>query len=267
MKFKYKKLIALISIVTMFLSFIIISIIPNEGDQSVDSNEKQAEEQSLLKIENPQILKMIESYYTAKANLDFETAGELVSDPLKIPQSNWQDSVNVGGLEQYSNFVCYGIENEKQSAFSIFIQYDLKFQGIDTLCPSFTYLYVKLGSDERYLIYLSAVDEEEDEFIEASKQNKEVIQLIEDTRRRLQAACASDPKLAEKQKLMEEAITAAAREKNPESDAPVTSVVPSIVPSVIPTVIPTAIPTAAPVVSTAPPAASVVPQKPAVPAQ
>ncbi len=217
MKLKYKKLIVLVSIGTVFLSIIILSMVPTGGDPN-----HNPEEMEFIKIEDPKILSVIQSYYNAKATVNFEAAEELVSDPAQIPKEYWQKLVE-SGVEQYSNFVCYGIENEEQSSYCVYVQFDIKLKGIETLSPSMGRFYVKLGSDGRYLIYLNALDEEEEEFFQASNRNAEVDKLIDDTNHRFEQAKESDPKLKAIWEKQEAAIKATEVTKSPPAQAPVIS--------------------------------------------
>ena len=51
---------------------------------------------------------------------------------------------------------------------------------------------MRLGSDGRYRVYLSALDEEEEAFIQSADKNETVIKLKEDTAAKLKAAIESD---------------------------------------------------------------------------
>ncbi len=228
MKLKYKKLIVLVSIGTVFLSIIILSMVPTGGNPN-----NTPEEMEFVKIEDTKILDVIHAYYNAKATLNFEVAEELVSDPTQIPKEYWQ-KLTSSGVEQYSNFVCYGIKNEEQSSYCIYVQFDIKLKGIETLSPSMGRFYVKLGSDDKYLIYLNALDEEEEEFFQESNKNPEVDRLIDDTNSRFEKAKESDPKLKELWEKQAAAIKATEVTKSP-PQAPAASqgaIVPSSAPPV-----------------------------------
>lgn len=188
MKLKYKKLIILVSLATMFLSFIILSMIPTGGESPADPQNAE-----LTKGENEKINELIKAYFKAKEDVNMDAMSELVSDITQINEKKLRDKAAYE--EAYENIVCHIIANEEQNAYRVYVQYDVKIANINTLAPSLSALYVKLASDDKYLVYLSALDQEEDDFINAADKNMDVIKLKEDTEKRFQAAKASDPAL------------------------------------------------------------------------
>lgn len=185
MKLKYKKLIVLVSLGTMFLSFIILSMVPTGGDSVPDPEDAKLEQ-----IENEEITQLMKRYFEAKAAVDMDTLTELVSDPAQISEEKL--TAKAAYVENYQNLSCHIIENEGQNAFRVYVQYDMKLIGINTLAPSLSAYYVKLASDDKYLVYLSALDEGEEEFIQAADKNIEVVKLKEDTASKFEQAIAAD---------------------------------------------------------------------------
>lgn len=188
MKLKYKKLIVLVALGTMFLSFIILSMVPTGGDSTVDPEEAKLEE-----VKNEEIQKLMEQYFTAKAKVDMETLATLVSDIAQLSQEKL--AAKAAYVEGYQNLKCHIIENEGQNSYRVYVQYDMKIIGINTLAPSLSAFYVKLASDEKYLVYLSALDVDEEDFIQAADKNMEVIKLKEDTAKKFEQAIAADAAL------------------------------------------------------------------------
>ncbi len=185
MKFKYKKLIIFVALGTMFLSFIILSMVPNGG-----TGETPPEEAEVKKDANKDINTLVNNYFHAKLNVDMDAMEDLVSDIKQIDKNKLVAQQEY--VEDYQNISCYVIANENKDAFRVYVYYDMKIKNINTLAPSLSGLYIRLGSDGDYRVYLSALDEDEEEFIQSADKNDTVVNLKKDTAEKLKAAIASD---------------------------------------------------------------------------
>ena len=67
MKLKYKKLVIIITVATLALSFLILTLIPTGG-----SNPDSAQDAKLLENENQQINQLITDYFNAKKTVNVE---------------------------------------------------------------------------------------------------------------------------------------------------------------------------------------------------
>lgn len=186
MKLKYKKLVMFVSLGTLFLSFLILSMVPNGGSGRV--NPENAE---VSQNENKAINELITKYFNAKLAVDMDAMNDLVSDPSQINQNELIAQQEY--IEGYQNISCYVIANEAEDAFRVYVRYDMKIKNIDTLAPSLSGLYVTIASDDSYRVYFSALDEEEETFIEAADKNMEVIKLKEEVAKKLSEALNTDP--------------------------------------------------------------------------
>ena len=225
MKLKYKKLVIVISVVTLLLSFFILTLIPTGGSQV-----NHAEDAELMLNQNEEINKLIKDYYAAKKAVDIETMGTLVSDPNQINRETL--TIKAKYVEDYRNINCYVIKQDDADAYQVFARYDMKLKNIQTLSPGLTAFYVTVTSDGEYTIYLSALDEVQVEFINSTYKNEELIKLREDVKKKLEEAAEKDESLKhllqDKQKEIEEsaeqrasaAPTAAPNSANPVSQTP-----------------------------------------------
>jgi hypothetical protein len=185
MKLKYKKLIIVITVGALLLSFLILTLIPTGGE---DKN--SIENASLEQCEDEEINTLISEYLQAKRDVDMETMESLVSDINQIDQEKLITLAEY--VEDYQNIVCYTLDNEDTGAKRVYIRYDMKLKNIETLAPGLSGVYVTVGSDSKYLIYLSALEENEEEFITSADQNTNVISLQEEVEQKLQEAINSD---------------------------------------------------------------------------
>lgn len=202
MKLKYKKLIIVISIGALLLSFLILTLIPTGGE-----NSNQIEDAKLVKCEDEAINKLVADYFQAKRDVDMEMMEPLVSDINQIDQEKLITQAEY--VEDYRNIVCYMLENKDNGALRIYVRYDMKLKNIETLAPCLSGLYVTIGSDGKNLIYLSALDENEEEFILSADKNSHVEELQKEVSAQLQAAIDADEAFRQLYQKMDQEITAA----------------------------------------------------------
>lgn len=201
MKLKYKKMIILATAVAMIFGFVALILLDN------DNNSNSAEDASLDLNQNEEINKLIENYFTAKKTVDLETMSELVSDSNRIPKDRY--TVMAGYVEDYKDFDCYAINNEELQAYRVYVKYNMKLKNIDSWVPCLTTYYIKVTSDDRYVIYLSALDQVEEEFIDSADKNMEIMELKEDVKNGLNEILEKDGAFKQFYQKMEKEINAA----------------------------------------------------------
>lgn len=201
MKLKYKKLIIIISIGALFLSFLILTLIPTGGEST-----NQIEDAPLAKCEEEDIITLVSSYFQAKRDVDMELMEPLVSDINQIDQEKLITQAEY--VEDYQNITCYTLENEDNGALRVYIRYDMKLKNINTLAPCLSGVYVTVGSDGKYVIYLSALDENEEEFIVSADKNSHVAELQKEVTEQLQTAINADEAFRQLYQKMDQEIAA-----------------------------------------------------------
>lgn len=213
MKLKYKKLIIVISIGALLLSFLILTLIPTGG-----GNSNPIEDAPLTKCEDQNITTLIADYFQAKRDVDMEMMEPLVSDINQIDQEKLITQAEY--VEDYQNIVCYTLENKDNGAMRVYIRYDIKLKNIETLAPCLSGVYVTVGSDGKYLIYLSALEENEEEFILSADKNSHVSDLKEEVATQLQTAIDSDEAFRQLYQKMDQEIKASesAAQEQPSED-------------------------------------------------
>lgn len=203
MKLKYKKLVIVITVVTLFLSFFILTLIPTGG-----SGGNSAEDADLALNEDEKINQLISDYFEAKKTVNMEALTMLVSDVNQIDREKF--TTMAAYVEDYQNIDCYVIKNEETDACRVYVKYDMKLKNIDTLAPCLSAFYVTTTSEGGYAIYLSALDETQEDFISAADKNMEIIDLKEEVSDSLQAAIEKDASFKQFYQKMDKEIKAAA---------------------------------------------------------
>lgn len=201
MKLKYKKMVIIATVVAMALGFVALIFL------DTDNGSNSAEDANLALNENKEINKLIENYFTAKKTVNLEAMSELVSDANRIPKERY--TVMAGYVEDYKDFDCYVIKNEQSEAYRVYVKYNMKLKNIESWVPCLTTYYVKVTSDNKYVIYLSALDQVEEEFIDAADKNYEIIELKEDVKKKLNEILNKDAAFKQFYQKMEKEITAA----------------------------------------------------------
>ncbi len=202
MKLKYKKLVILITVATLALSFLILTLIPTGG-----SNHDNAEDAELALNENGDINQLIKSYFDAKKIVDVEAMSGLVSDTNRIDRDKFIKMA--GYVEDYQNINCYVIEGEESDAYRVYVKYDMKLRNIATLAPCLSAFYITTTSDDKYVIYLSALDEAQENFIISADKNSEIVKLKEQVAKELQDAINKDAAFKQFYQQMDQEIQAA----------------------------------------------------------
>ena len=181
MKLKYKKMVIIASIVVMALGFVALVFLdngsPNQNAQTADLNLN----------ENKDINKLIENYFNAKKSVNMDALSELVSDPSRIPKDRY--TILASYVENYKDFDCYCIKNEEMDSYRVYVKYNMKLKNIESWVPCLTKYYVKITSEGKYVIYFSALDNSEVEFINLADKNEEIQKLKQEVNKYIGKGC------------------------------------------------------------------------------
>lgn len=202
MKLKYKKLVIVITVVALFLGFFILTLIPTGG-----SGGNSPEDAELTLNENETINQLIADYFTAKKTVNMDAMSSLVSDTNQIDKEKL--TAMAAYVEDYQNIDCYVIKSEDADAYRVYVKYDMKLKNIDTLAPCLSAFYITGTSDGSYAIYLSALDEVQEDFITAADKNMEIVDLKEEVADSLQEAIDKDAAFKQFYQKMDKEIKAA----------------------------------------------------------
>ena len=225
MKLKYKKMVIIASIVVMALGFVALVFLdngsPNQNAQTADLNLN----------ENKDINKLIENYFNAKKSVNMDALSELVSDPSRIPKDRY--TILASYVENYKDFDCYCIKNEEMDSYRVYVKYNMKLKN------------VKITSEGKYVIYFSALDNSEVEFINLADKNEEIQKLKQEVNKSMSDILEKDATFKQYYQKMQKEIKAAANGES-SSASPAASAasngtaVPSTAPSTAPSSVPSA---------------------------
>lgn len=168
--------------------------------ESVQEKETQAEGSggtqpvsSNLVKDQPDILELMTNYYTARAQKDYDTMAELCE--------NFDDSTRTEiesrdmAIESYSNIITYSKAGKTDGSYVVYVYFDAKVTGIDTLAPNLRELYLITNSEGKLVIADKDEDSELKAYIESMRTDEDVQALRADVKQKLESAVAQDEDL------------------------------------------------------------------------
>lgn len=190
----------------------------------------------LVKDAYPEINQLITDYYDAVLRFDIDMLDTLVSDITRVDQNLIRAKLEY--MESITNIICYTVEGPLEGTFRVYVYYDLKIRGIETLAPALSAMYVTMSSDGSYVIYLSEIDEETQEFIETADASGDVQLLSSLVSERLNNVINSDAAMRDFYTMMEAAVNPATTEVPAEGTEAVPTDVPTDGAATVPTDVP-----------------------------
>ena len=100
-----------------------------------------------------------------------------------------------------------------------YVRFDMKLKNINTLAPCLSALYVTMGSDGKNVIYLSALDKNEEDFILAADKNSHLADMQKEVNDKLQEAINADEAFRQLYQTMDQAIANVSSTPEPQADA------------------------------------------------
>lgn len=230
MKFKYKKIIILITMCTMCIGLVTISLsTPKEEEiqQTVENNEKQnatvksdkstneknqetknsdkkdvktteetgksKDESDLKANQNEKINQLIQTYLDATLACDKDTLEQVVTRIENVDMAELEAKKKL--VEEYQNVECYTMDGIKEGDYLVYVYSELKFTGVDTAAPGLMRLYVITEDDETVKIQLGLQSQEIQELIEKADESEEVKKIINTVNYKLEEAINNDSTL------------------------------------------------------------------------
>lgn len=218
MKLKYKKMILIISMSAMGIGMVTLSLSkPRDKKEAnkpavaaladADTDEEAIAADEIKKVElvgkpgdgelrmdvYPAINELVKKYMSAKVACDYETLRTLVNDSSVIDEDDLRAKSEY--IEDYRNIVCYTLNGLTEDSFIVYVYEDLKILNVNTLAPGMTRLYIKLDESGNPYIYLGAIDDETQKFIQETSTQQAVIDIINTVNTKLDEAVTKDEDL------------------------------------------------------------------------
>lgn len=221
MKLKYKKMILIISMSAMGIGMVTLSLskpkekndgaeptitsLSDDGSDDIEGESVGVDETAKVELVGqpadgvlridvyPAINDLVKKYMSAKADCDYETIRTLVSDSSVIDEDDLRAKSEY--IEDYKNIVCYTLNGPTEDSFVVYVYEDIKILNVNTLAPGMTRLYIKLHESGDPYIYLGAIDDETQKFIEETTGNQAVNDIINTVNTKLDEVVTKDEDL------------------------------------------------------------------------
>lgn len=152
----------------------------------------ESETASALVENDPAILEIVQKYYAAEGSKDIEALKEIVEF---LDEKDQQAIENNNVLESYNNISVYSKDGLEEGSYVVYVCYDGKLTGLDTLVPSLSGLYVRTREDGSLYIADWEDDAAVKEYFEKQNAEPDVKALVERVTAACEAAEESDPEL------------------------------------------------------------------------
>ncbi|MDF2486920.1 MAG: hypothetical protein K0R46_3088 [Herbinix sp.] len=143
-----------------------------------------------------EIEKLVKTYYEAKVNCDIDTLKSISSEPSNVISEKKLLSL-MEGIDEYKNIKCYVKKSYEEGAYIVFVSYEIKFIGLDTLAPSLSKLYIITDEAGELKNYDGDLSEELRAYITSRSDDLDVEVLRKHTEESAKQAKADDKKLKE----------------------------------------------------------------------
>lgn len=216
MKFKYKKMIIVITMCTMCIGMVTISLI-SPGNSSGKESTKQEktdtnklaqfneeanlineagveEKKGELEVSSEKELNiLIESYLNCRLTGDEEKLREIVTDINNIDMDELHKLRTL--IKEYKDVECYIVETAKKGNYIVYIYYEILFNNVDTPAPGLDRVYVITNSDGNLKLDFGLIPQEVRSLMEESEKSEKVQKMINTVNYKLEEAISKDEKL------------------------------------------------------------------------
>lgn len=178
----------------------------SESETEPESQTEETMPHSFAANEVPEVVDLINRYFTAKQNADAEGIYQLFgwTDLTGIEDLRRQLQYDARYTEGYRNIICYTKPGLTEGTYLVYVSYDLKFKNSLTLAPGFLWNYVKTMEDGTlHLSVDQELSEEERVFVSESEKADEIVLLRTEIYAKLRLALDGDAALAESYGILE----------------------------------------------------------------
>ncbi|MDD6616421.1 MAG: SH3 domain-containing protein [Lachnospiraceae bacterium] len=196
-------LLGLVVILLIVIAFFTVKLVTGKGKENKNapeavtekiSEEEESETEVKITLEKnkSEILDVMTKYYTARAEKDVETLRAIEPDFSAEDEADLQ---NNNPIERYDNITVYSREGLTDGAYIVYVYFDAKVVGIDTLAPTLTDKYLETDEEGNLIIVDKFCTQELTDFVEMMRTTDAVQALIKDVNQRLSDAAAGDSDL------------------------------------------------------------------------
>lgn len=226
-KFKYKKAIVYASMFALGIGTLTLSlsnksnsdkdvVVDNQDEVEIDEvvpesqaasfikmkeeteevlDEEPAEEIEFKKDSDPAIVDLITKYLAAKLEPNEEVLTPLVNDISLIDIENIERETSI--IEKYNDITTYVVEAPKEGTSIVYVDYNIKFHGIETSAPAATRFIVVKEADKAPYIFNGEIEGDINNFINEFEETNTYKDFVDNVNASLSTALEQDIALEE----------------------------------------------------------------------
>lgn len=197
-------LLGLAAILLIVIAFFAVRLVKGLGSPKekepktvqTEADTKEPETQSTtgetLQKDLPDVLEWAKQYYAAKQSKDYDALGALCEkfDDAARSDVESQDAA----IESYSNIMTYAKQGLTDDSYIVYVYFDAKVTGSDTLVPALREFYLIKNSEGK--LVRADMTAEINTLVEEKRTDHDVQALSEDVNKKFDEALASDAALA-----------------------------------------------------------------------
>ena len=163
-------------------------------DEQPDVQEPVEVPNDLVQDAYPEVNRLLESYFEAKAAGDTDTLRQLVS---VLDDSEAQSIQKMSEhIESYNNITCYTKNGPAEGSYAVYVCYDIKFKNVDTMAPSLNMYYVCTAEDGSLYMDTGEWDAQTEAAIVELNSQEDVQNLVAQVDEAYNNALSQDEKLS-----------------------------------------------------------------------
>lgn len=145
----------------------------------------------------PEIQKLMEEYFRSITDCDMNTFLGLFTSKDTSEEEKYRGIFEKQReyIESYQNINCYTVKGLDDHSWVVYVSYDVKFVGVDTLGPDLVRIYAVKGDDGQYRIYDEPMTPELEAFLDQVAGNEDVRLLISQVDHQAEEAMSEDEEL------------------------------------------------------------------------
>lgn len=174
----------------------------NKGDETTEDeqadklDEDSAEEEiKFNKDSDPAIVDLITQYLEAKLEPNDEVLTPLVNDISLIDIDVMERETSI--IEKYDDVTTYIVESPNEGTSIVYVDYNIKFHGIETSAPAATRFVVVKEADKDLYIYNGEIEDDINTFINEFEETNTYKDFVDNVNTSLLTALEQDTALEE----------------------------------------------------------------------
>ena len=196
-------LLGLVVILLLVIVFFTVKLVTGKGkddknvpeavtEKTTADEETETSAEVTLDENIQEILDVMTRYYTARADKDVDTLRAIEPNFSAEDEADLQ---NNNPIERYDNIKVYSKEGLTDGSYIVYVYFDAKVVGIDTVAPTLTDKYLETDEEGNLIIVDKFSTQELTDFVEMMRTTDAVQALIKEVNQKLSDAASGDPDL------------------------------------------------------------------------